>query len=311
MDLQVFGKVFGMQVLITGISGFLGWNLVERFRQEPDMEILGTHFQNPAPEDLYSFPVDLEKPSTLRQALFGASPDVVIHTAAMPGVMDCERNPVQSRAINQESVSALVKVLAPSRTQLIYCSTDLVFDGHMPPYCENKMRSPRCVYATTKAGGEREALAYSGKSSVARLALMFGQGPRPDSCFLGWLDKGLKSSEGVTAFRDEIRTALYARDAAEAILQMVRREATGIFHLGGPEALSREAFARLYAEVFDLDQSRVHSALQPQAAGDIHRPPDVSLDITRARQELGFAPLGMREALEDLKKRRASFRPST
>ncbi len=293
-----------MRVLITGISGFLGWNLVERFRREPDLEVLGTHFRNPAPEGVDSFLVDLEKPATLRQALFAARPDVVIHTAAMPGMADCERNPVRARGINQEAVVALVKALAPSKTHLIYCSTDLVFDGMMPPYREETMRTPRSVYAVTKAGGERQTLAYTGKSAVARLALMFGGGPREDSCFLGWLDAGLRSGEGVTMFRDEIRTALYARDAAEALLKMVRRNAKGIFHLGGPEAMSREAFARLYAEVFGLDENRVRSAGQSEAGGDIYRPPDVTLDISKARKELDFEPMGMREALEDLKRRR-------
>ena len=290
-----------MRVLITGISGFLGWNLARRFQAEPGCVIVGTHLRHPPPAGVESREMDLERPTSIREAVFAVRPDILIHTAAMSAVSACEAQPERARRVNGSAVAVLAKALDPRRTHLVYCSTDLVFDGVRPPYREGDMRTPRNVYGTTKAAGEREALAYKGSSAVARLALMYGDGPPASPSFLGWLDAGLRDEAGVRVFHDEIRTALYVQDAVEGLAAIARRRATGLFHLAGPEALSRETFARLYARVFGLDEARVRRIAQADAGPGPYRAPDVSLDITRARRELGFAPRPIEEALLDLK----------
>lgn len=292
---------FMIRILITGISGFLGWNLAHRLSRESDIEIVGLHGRNTPPEGVESHQVDIEKPADLRAIVASIDPDVVLHTAAISGGGDCEADPDRAQRINVGSVQAMLQVLRPSKTHLIVCSTDLVFDGTRPPYREKDMRVPRHVYARTKCQMEREVLAWKGRGTVARMALMYGSGSPSSPSFLGWLDGGLRGEKGVTLFHDEYRTPLYGADAAEGLLAIVRHETKGIYHLGGPERLSREAFARVYAEVFALDPTRIHSASQADVKTAIYRAPDVSFDISKACENLDFNPRNVREALENLR----------
>jgi dTDP-4-dehydrorhamnose reductase len=115
------------------------------------------------------------------------------------------------------------------------------------------------------------------------------------------MDAGLRGAPGVTMFEDEFRSALYARDAVDGLLRIARQKATGIYHLGGPERLSRYEFAVRYARFFGLDPGRVRPARQTDAGGPIFRPPDVSLDISKARRELEFNPRPAEEAFRELR----------
>ncbi|NQU43232.1 SDR family oxidoreductase [bacterium] len=292
-----------MRILVTGTSGFLGWNLARHLLAN-DQEVHGAVWDHPGPLDIPNHPLDLTSPDSIRRLIQTLRPDAVIHCAAMSRGDDCEIDPELARRINAEAVAHLADVLAETDGHLVHCSTDLVFDGTHPPYREDDPPSPRHAYGRSKAAGEEAALAARGPAAVARLALLFGDGSPASGSFLRWLDAGLRTGKGVTMFRDEIRTALYVEDAAAALLEIVHRRWTGLIHLAGPESMSREEFARLYAITFDLDASLIQSASLAEAGGTIYRPPNVSLEISLARNELGFNPLNTEQALTHLRKQR-------
>ena len=291
-----------MRILVTGASGFLGWNLARHLLGEGEDEVFGTSLEHPAPAGLRTWRMDLKSPESILSTVRDCRPDVMIHTAALSRGDICEAHPERARLVNAEPVRRIGDALATLGAHLIYCSTDLVFDGLNAPYSEEDVPAPRMVYGRSKAEGEAESLAANCPSAVARLALMFGEGSPASGSFLRWMDAGLRGASGVTMFEDEFRSALYVRDAVDGLLRIARQKTTGIYHLAGPERLSRYEFAVRYARSFELDPGRVHPARQADAGGPIFRPPDVSLDISKARRELGFNPRAAQEAFQELKK---------
>lgn len=290
-----------MRLLITGVSGFLGWNLVRRLADRELFDVSGVYHRHAPPPDLPALEADLEDADSIRRALESLQPDVVIHAAALSSPAACEADPDRADRVNTQSTRILAEWLKPRGGHLIYCSTDLVFDGLHAPCEESDPPVPRHAYARTKRAGEQVTLDLGELGAVARLSLLYGDGSPASGSFLRWLDTGLRSPEGVSLFSDEYRTALYGPDAADALGALALQRKAGIWHLGGDERLSRVEFARIYARVFNLDASRIRPVQQAEAPGPVYRAPDVSFTIAKARQALGFNPRPTVEALQHLK----------
>jgi dTDP-4-dehydrorhamnose reductase len=73
-----------------------------------------------------------------------------------------------------------------------------------------------------------------------------------------------------------------------------------MIHLGGPESISRYEFGRLLFETFGLSNARLNPCRQEDVKMPALRPPDVSLDSSKARA-LGFNPRPLKEEIEVLR----------
>ena len=88
-----------MRILITGGSGFLGWNLLQHFKDTH--HILGT-FGRHRPEDAGGefIHLDIRDAVEVRRVVRSVGPDIIIHTAAMTSPAECMRNKNLAREIN-------------------------------------------------------------------------------------------------------------------------------------------------------------------------------------------------------------------
>jgi len=76
------------KLLITGVSGFLGWNIAK-------------YIEKNMPEQWHQ--IDLTNNTALNQFFTDHKPDAVIHAAAASKPNDCENNPEMSHKINVQS----------------------------------------------------------------------------------------------------------------------------------------------------------------------------------------------------------------
>jgi dTDP-4-dehydrorhamnose reductase len=294
-----------MRLLITGVSGFLGGNLVRRLAGRENFAVSGLYHHHAPPPHIPALKADLEDADSIRRALESLQPDVVIHAAAISSPVACEADPDRAHRVNTQSTQVLAEWVKPRGGHLIFCSTDLVFDGQNAPYDETRTPVPKHVYARTKLAGEQLTLDLGNQGTVARLSLMYGEGSPSSGSFLRWLDAGLRAEEGITLFSDEYRSALFGPDAADGLAALACQRKSGIWHLGGGERLSRVEFGQIYARIFGLDASRIRAVRQAEVPGSIYRAPDVSFDIEKARRNLDFRPHSTTDALQHLKTQRA------
>ncbi len=296
-----------MKRLITGASGFLGWRLCEWFAGRKGVELLAGRRRQDAPPQTQPLPLDLEAPDSVRRRVADARPDVVVHCAAWSQVGDCERDPDRAQRVNVDGTRAIAQALDSIRTSsgsqphLIYISTDMVFDGRQGGYREDDAPHPLMVYGRTKWEGEQATLAYGGPATVLRMTLCYGPPAPTYGSFVQWLDQGLRSDAGVGLFTNEIRNAVYVDDVCMAIEAMIEKRAEGIYHIGGPENLSRAEFGHVYARIFGLDPGRIREITYGDVNLSVPRPADATLNIDKARRDLGFNPRGAEDALRRMK----------
>jgi dTDP-4-dehydrorhamnose reductase len=282
------------KLLITGASGFLGWNLCQVARA--DWEVHGIYNRHPIDiPDVSLHQVDLTDANLVKTAIERIAPVGVIHTAAASSPNFCQAHPAESYLINVTATENLAKVCFQAKIPFVFTSTDLVFDGTQPPYQETDPVSPINIYGEQKVAAERAILAVYPRATICRMPLMFGNAPPTAMSFIQpWLES-LKSDRSLQLFVDEFRTPVSAITAAHGLL-LALQLAPGIIHLGGKERISRYEFGRLLAEVFNFNPTLLSPMKQQDLPMSAPRAADVSFDIHKAI-EFGYQVPSLRSQL--------------
>lgn len=284
-------------LLVTGASGFLGWNLCQHAAAQ--WQVYGTYLSHSiAIPEVTTLKVDLRDFESLKHLFAQINPGAVIHTAAQSSPNTCQDSPHQAYAINVTASLNLARLSAELEIPLAFTSTDLVFDGQDAPYREPDPVCPVNLYGEQKAIAEQKILECYPNAAICRMPLMFGVAPLTASSFMQPFLKRLRAGEELRLFADEFRTPVSALTAAKGLLLALNMR--GLLHLGGKERLSRYQFGRLMTEVLQLPQEKLTACLQKDVPMAAPRPTDVSLDSSKAFA-LGYQPLSLKEALEHLR----------
>ncbi len=288
------------RLLVTGASGFLGWNLCQAAQTQASWEIWGTyHTHFVSLPGVHSVFLDLTDAQAIHAVLNQVQPKAVIHTAALSQPNFCQTHPELSYQVNAIATWEIAQHCADRGIPCVFTSTDLVFDGLTPPYRETDAVNPLNHYAEHKVLAEVGLLARHPQAVVCRMPLMFGEGGDTGKSFIQpWLH-ALRRGETLNLFSDEVRTPASATTAAKGLL-LALANGQGILHLGGMERISRYDFGVLMAEVFELPRELIQSCLQATVEMAAPRPRDVSLESSLA-YALGYQPRSLREELMQLR----------
>jgi dTDP-4-dehydrorhamnose reductase len=261
-----------LRILLTGATGRLGAYLLRDLRGRGlDVTAWGGRSA-----------VDLCDPDTTATAFREANPELVVHTAALSSVEECEHDPALARRANEDATRRLAELAAAGRARLAFTSTDLVFDGDRGGYRETDPATPRSTYGATKLAAERAALATPG-AVVVRLSLLYGPGLAGRRSFFDHLVSEIRGGRPVRLFADEWRTPLAYTAAAAGLIDVALSDFTGLLHLGGPERMSRLEMGLRLAAVLKCDPGALVSTTRA-AAGLADRPRDTSLDTSLWRR---------------------------
>jgi dTDP-4-dehydrorhamnose reductase len=285
------------KLLITGATGFLGWNLCQV--SAAHWQVFGTyHHHASAPTGVTLIPIDLRQFAILQDLLRTVHPDAVIHLAALSSPNLCQQHPQDSYQLNVRLAGNLAGLCADAKIPLLFTSTDQVFDGRRGFYRETDPVCPINRYGEHKALAEAEIRTRHPSAIVCRMPLMFGVAPSSNNFLQSFL-RTLRSGQELNLFTDEIRTPVSGQTAARGLL-LALDKAPDLLHLGGRERISRYEFGRLMGEVFDLPQARLIPCRQQDVPMPAPRPADVSLDSAKAIG-LGYDPPSLRNELISLK----------
>lgn len=262
-----------MRVLITGGAGLLGSELI---RTAPaGLDVHATRRRTPV-EGAPAHPVELSDAGAVEALFRGLRPDLVIHAAysAAEGERDVWR-----------ATESVVRGCRAAGAGLLHMSTDALLDGETGPYDEAREPAPVHEYGRWKAKAELHVRAEMPEAAVVRTSLILRVRP-PDPNSARVLD-ALRRGEPVRLFTDELRCPIAVEDLAAQLWEIAAvapEERSGVWHLAGPEALSRYALGVLLALRHGLDPRAITAA--PSAASAAPRPRDLRLLTARADRAL-------------------------
>jgi dTDP-4-dehydrorhamnose reductase len=286
-----------LRVLLTGAAGLVGGRFAILLARRGFDVRAGRH-RAPPPPGLAAVSVDLLSADSVERALRETRPEAVLHSATFGGAEECERRPDEATALNVSAAGRLAALCRSAGVRLIALSTDQVLAGDRAWTPETEPARPLMVYGRTKREGEEAVLSADPDAAVARLPLMVGRGYGPRGTGTETILWALRAGRSVRLYEDEFRTPLDAESAATPLAALLRGKAAGIFHLGGPERISRFELGRRVAEAFDLPAALLEAVPRSTHTGP-PRPVDASLDSTRARTELGFEPRPLRDVVAE------------
>jgi dTDP-4-dehydrorhamnose reductase len=241
--------------------------------------------------------MDVTSAVSIETALDQARPDAVVHAAALAEADKCEANPDLAFALNVRAPEAMARSCAGRRIALVSFSTDLVFSGERSPTTEYDPPGPLLLYGKTRLRGEDAVLAACPEAAVARLALVAGRGHGPRGTATESLAWALAAGRSLRLYTDQYRTPVDADSVADAVAAMLLQRARGLFHLGGPERISRHELGLRVASRLGLAADSIEAVRMAAHFTGATRPADVCLDSARARRELGWQPRALDEAI--------------
>jgi dTDP-4-dehydrorhamnose reductase len=205
-----------MRITIFGASGLLGKALMHEWSGDT---VTG----------LTSHAADIRDSRRVQQVVQETSPDWIVLAAAYTDVDGCEGNPELAFAINRDGAVNVATAAKQAGAGLLFLSSDYVFDGKKTtPYETGDARNPQSVYGRTKAEAEIKLLELMPDCCIARTSWLFGSGGK---CFPDTILKLAASRPALDVVNDQRGCPTYAVDLARAIIQLCRKNATGIVHV--------------------------------------------------------------------------------
>jgi len=285
------------KLLVTGGGGLLGSKLVHVLSRE--YEVTPTHNVNAL--DPSSLRMSIVDKRVVLKVFNTVRPDVVVHAAAETNVDRCETNKDLAWSVNATGTRNIAEACAKVDSNLIYISTDYVFDGAKCFYGEADEANPVNYYGFTKLKGEEFVKDICKNFVIARTSVLYGWHPKALN-FATWVIDSLRNGRRISVVEDHYNSPTLVDNLAEMILGIVRVNARGVYHTAGGERMSRYEFAKRIAETFELDETLI----TPVKMNDLkiwiaRRPEDSSLSVDKIRREIKVAPLDLTEALERMK----------
>jgi dTDP-4-dehydrorhamnose reductase len=190
---------------------------------------------------------DLSDARAMRSVLLRLAPTAVINAAGYTQVDRAEQEVQQCMRVNADAVEALAGVCAELDCPLVQISSDYVFGGdteRLRPYREDDRPAPVSVYGRSKWAGEQAAATWK-KHLIVRTCGLYGPRNKPQQAnFVDTILRLADERDLLRVVNDQRCTPSYVRDVAAAVLFLLDRELTGIYHAVNTGSTSWYDFAR-------------------------------------------------------------------
>lgn len=299
-----------MKILITGANGLLGQKLVAALSTTKHF-VLATGQGNcrilNLPSNATYETCDISTKEQVIHSIENFQPDVVIHSAAMTNVDECELNPEKCHLMNVVATQNIVNACNQINCHLIHLSTDFIFDGKDGPYSEDGIPNPISIYGQSKLDAEEIVQSSTCKWAIARTVLVYGISPGLSRTnIILWVKSSLEQGKPIQVVDDQFRTPTLAEDLAQGCILIAEKGATGIFNISGKDFLTPYAMANLTAEYFKLDKKLITKASAATFSQPAKRPPRTGFDISKAINQLDYQPHSFEEGIQILEKQLSS-----
>jgi UDP-glucose 4-epimerase len=279
------------RVVITGGIGFVGRAVVAAFtgRGNPVTVVDRSAHPDPAVRSVVG---DLTDEGVIAGAVGGGEVIGVVHLAAITSVLRSVEHPV---ATYQANVAVTQDLLESCRQagvrRFIMASTNAVVgDVGLATMDEAAPLRPLTPYGATKAAAEMLLSGYAGAYGMATSALRFtniyGPGMGHKDSFVPRMMRAALACQGVQIYGDGLqrRDLVHVDDVVAAVLAAWDRDFTGTAIIGSGASVTVLELLDAVRAVTGCPLPAEHVAAKP---GEM---PAVIVDISRAREQLGYRP---------------------
>ena len=283
------------RILFTGGSGLLALNCAIYLRNDFDI-YLGLHKRIISLEGVQTCELNLENEEELEFILKRIKPDILINTAGMTNVEECELNPQEAFKINSIIPGTLAKISKNLDIYFIHISTDHLFDGNKSLVTEFEPTCPLNIYGKSKEIGENEVLKNNKDALIVRTNF-FGWGTSYRRSFSDTIYYSLMTEKKITLFEDVFYTPILIETLIEILLKLFSIDINGIINIVSNERITKYKFGILLAQVFGFDSNFILPSSISNNKKLVYRPKDMSLSNQKLLNLLQIPTLEKQMAL--------------
>jgi dTDP-4-dehydrorhamnose reductase len=213
----------------------------------------------------------------------------------------CEDHAEDAFRQNAEGPHHIAVEAARYGSQIVYFSTEYVFDGENGPYGEEDQTRPLSVYGKSKLQGEHAVADACARALIIRTTVVYGW-DRDSTNFAMQIYRRVRSGSEMTIPDDQIGNPTLAEYLAETAVALAEREITGTVNVVGRERIPRSDFARSLVRLYGGDLTRVIPVSTASLKQKAIRPLNAGLRTDKIEKLLGAGAIALDDALARLER---------
>jgi len=297
-----------MRIVVTGGAGFIGSHVVDAYIAAGHEVLVIDNLsagdaRNVNPEARLER-IDIRDARRVAKVLASFRPQIINHHAAQIDIRRSVDDPVLDAEINVLGSLNLIHQAVQCYVEgFVFASSGGAIYGETPlPAVETAVKAPISPYGAAKAAVENYLFVYRKtfglKTVILRYANVYGprQDPAGEAGVVSIFASALIAGRGVTIFGsgDQVRDYVFVADVAQANLRALDYVQSGVrdanspdeiaFNIGSGRATSVNALYEEMTKIIPAKSDAVYADARP---GELM---ESRMDITRARDVLGFSP---------------------
>jgi dTDP-4-dehydrorhamnose reductase len=266
-----------LPLLISGITGVAGYNALHYFQKRYPGQVIGIR-----PRRTWRLvgdgivPLDIEDGQGLA-ALFRLHRfRSVLNCLGNCALKSCELDPAMARQLNVESAAAILANALAYGSRLVHLSSDLVYSGKgSGNYVETDPTDPVTIYGKSMVQSEAVVRQSDPMAAILRISLPMGPSFNRHAGAIDWIQSRFRHHRPATLYFDEVRSCTYTDDLNRVFERFLAGDEGGLYHLGGPRAVTLYQIAQIVNRVGGYDPKllkgcpRLAAGPMPPRAGNV------------------------------------------
>lgn len=289
-----------MTILVTGGNGQLGNEMRIVSQSSKDRYIFTDVIEASAESiamlqklagskvDTSTVKLDITDLEAVRKMVRENDVSVIVNCAAYTNVDAAETNQELAELLNAKAPQNLAVAMKEVEGLLVHISTDYVFgkEPYNTPCREDQKGTPTGVYGLTKLHGEQNILSSGCNYIIIRTAWLYSEFGKN---FVRTMLNLTATRPELKVVFDQVGTPTYAFDLAEAIVAILEKPQTGIYHYSNEGVCSWYDFAKMIAQMAGNTECEILPCHSYEFPSPVKRPAFSVLDKTKIKQTFGIS----------------------
>ena len=282
-----------MQYLVLGATGYIGSFLYYRLVND-GCSVIGTS-RSAVDDKLLYYDIQSSDIDSLLGKLDKNNEKIAIICIAESNINRCQENYDEAYDINVVKTKRLIHRLLEEGSQVIYFSSDCVFDGTNGDYTEESRTNPINKYGLMKAEMEQWILQNVPEACILRIPKVVSEQKKKQNVFTEWLNQIETGS--VRCIRGNRISFVCVEDIYQVCLIVAEKKLRGLYNIAGDRAYSRAELANTFYKKLNVSTVDIQECSVEDFNFKDGRPLNTSMSNMKFKSETGYQFMSMDEAI--------------
>ena len=278
-----------MQYVVFGASGYIGSYIYQQLSKD-GFNVVGTCHKTLKYDKMVSYDIQKNSIDNVMSEIYDVDRTAII-CIAQSGIDWCYKNYSQAYDINVIKTQKLICELSQNGFQIIYFSTDNVFDGISGNYTEESQTHAINKYGMMKEEMEHFLLANEPKVCIFRLPKVVSISKEKQNVFTEWTNQIIEGS--TRCIKGNYLSFVYIDDVYRSCLLAAEKKLHGLYNITGDEIYSRLEIVRKFYDMADITQIDVQEYDLDKFSFIDKRPLNIGMSNLKFKKETGYQFKGM------------------